>query len=497
MARRDECLAVVLFIIIFLGSFTLGGDMMTPAKAAKLDEVLTLYHKAGQLNGVVLVGEEGKVTYKQAFGCRNLEKKMANQGDTQFYIYEMTKPFTAVLILQLVEEGKLKLAGNISDYLPYYRKDTGQGVTIHHLLTETHGLRGLNVLELPPTLSCSVREFVVTYLSGDRESGAVGKFKDSGLTGYTLLGACIEAVTGKTYRQVLKERILGPLKMKNSGFIGGHRPHPNRAVPYRQTFFYEAQRLRHFFDFQCNGCSSMAAAAGDLFDFLGALIADRLISKESRESMFKPHVPAWEGHSAGYGWFLKRLKLAGLDTEKAFFVQGGGECSSILYSPDDHVSIVLLNNIGGVDVIGIETAIMRILYGLPVDLPKQSIVKSLLKTFVKDGLAGTLEQYRRLSARHSRSYDFGEGELIQLGRKILTLGKKDEAAAIIKLNLQSYPQSWQTYYNLGRVLIIKGDKEAAVENFRQALELNPRRSREEWGAYIKTQRILAALKRKD
>src|SRR6185503_16536500 len=108
--------------------------------AAKIQEVLALAHKYQQFNGSALVAENGKVVYKGAFGFANMEWNIRNTPDTKFRLGSITKQFTATVILQLVEQGKIKLDGKLSDYLPDYRKDVGEKVTIHHLLTHTSGI---------------------------------------------------------------------------------------------------------------------------------------------------------------------------------------------------------------------------------------------------------------------------------------------------------------------------------------------------------------------
>jgi CubicO group peptidase (beta-lactamase class C family) len=109
-------------------------------KAAKIQEVLALANKYGQFNGAALVSENGKVIYKSAFGMANMEWGIPNTSDTKFRLGSITKQFTAMLTLQLVQQGKIKLDAKISDYLPDYRPDIGQKVTVHHLLTHTSGI---------------------------------------------------------------------------------------------------------------------------------------------------------------------------------------------------------------------------------------------------------------------------------------------------------------------------------------------------------------------
>ncbi len=110
-------------------------------KAKRIDELITLYHKYGQFNGVILVAERGQVVYERAFGQANLEWGIPNTLDTKFEIASMTKPMTALIIMQLVEEGKIRLDRKVSDYVPYYPRETGTKITVDHLLNHTSGLQ--------------------------------------------------------------------------------------------------------------------------------------------------------------------------------------------------------------------------------------------------------------------------------------------------------------------------------------------------------------------
>src|SRR6266513_5336418 len=207
-------------------------------KAHKIDELLTLYHKYGQFNGAALVADNGKVIYEKGLGLANMEWNIPNGPDTKFRLGSITKQFTATLILQLVEQGKIKLDGKLSDYLPDYRKDTGAKVTIHNLLSHTSGVPSYT--SLPGFFSnvsrnpFAVNDFIKKYASGDLEFEPGTRFVYS-YSGYFLLGAIIEKVTGKPYEQVLKENIFDPLGMKNSGYDHWETILSKRAIGYTQN----------------------------------------------------------------------------------------------------------------------------------------------------------------------------------------------------------------------------------------------------------------------
>jgi CubicO group peptidase (beta-lactamase class C family) len=182
----------------------------------------------------VLVADGGKVIYKKGFGMANMEWEIPNQTDTKFRIGSVTKQFTATLVLQLTEEGKIKLDGKITDYLPDYRKDTGDKVTIHHLLNHTSGIPSYTGLpgffQNESRNPYGVKEFVKKFASGDLEFEPGSKFSYNN-SGYFLLGAIIEQVTGKPYARVLQERIFDPLGMKDTGY-DDDAPLPIRRVRF-------------------------------------------------------------------------------------------------------------------------------------------------------------------------------------------------------------------------------------------------------------------------
>ena len=109
-------------------------------KVEQIEELLSTYEEYGKFNGSVLVSDQGKVIYKKGFGLANMEWDIPNQPNTKHRLGSITKQFTAMLILQLVAEGKLDLKEPITKYLLDYPKATGDIITTHHLLTHTSGI---------------------------------------------------------------------------------------------------------------------------------------------------------------------------------------------------------------------------------------------------------------------------------------------------------------------------------------------------------------------
>jgi CubicO group peptidase (beta-lactamase class C family) len=128
-------------LLVFLpwGACAAGSDE-TSGKAARIDALVSRYEEYEYLNGAVLVAEHGKVVYDKGVGYANMESHTPNTPHTKFGIASITKQFAAVLVVQQVAEGKLRLGAKITEYLPRYRKDTGERMTIEQPLHHTSGL---------------------------------------------------------------------------------------------------------------------------------------------------------------------------------------------------------------------------------------------------------------------------------------------------------------------------------------------------------------------
>ena len=227
-----------LFLLVILVLPAAGGDN-SEQLASRIDQIVQAHSGAGDFSGVVLVARRGQVLYRHAFGLANREWNVPNDLDTRFEIGSMTKQFTAMLILQLVNEDKIRLEGHVSDYLPYYREDTGNQITIRQLLSHTSGVPSFTslpgFLDGPESRThYGVQEFVKKYCSGHLEFVPGTKF-DYSNSGYFLLGAVLEQVSGKSYEDLLQQRIFGPLGMKNSGYAHTESFIPHRAAGYERT----------------------------------------------------------------------------------------------------------------------------------------------------------------------------------------------------------------------------------------------------------------------
>lgn len=446
-------------------------------KPAKIEGLMKLYAEYGQFNGSILVAEHGKVIYKKGFGLANMEWDIPNQSDTKFRLGSITKQFTSMLILQLVQQGKLRLDGKISDYLPDYPKKTGDKITIHQLLTHTSGIFGYT--ELPNFFRDISRDpyspeaFLKMFSDSALlfEPGSRFSYSNSG---YYILGVIIEKVTGKPYEQVLQENILSPVNMKNTGY-----DHYGMILKKRASG-YEKDGLKYlnaaYLDMSLPySAGALYSTVEDLYLWDQVLYTDKLLSEKSRDLLFKKYVPAF-GASYGYGWVIGNVPV-GHSNDSVMMIGHGGGINGfntlITRIPSTQDLIVLLNNTGAAGLNNISKAITGILYDKPYDMPKRSIAYKVLDEIMQNGIESGLKTYNDLKVNHLDTYALLENEMNNVGYRLLGEKKVKEAIEIFKLNVDAFPKSANVYDSLAEAYMVNGDKELAIKNYQKSVELNP------------------------
>jgi CubicO group peptidase (beta-lactamase class C family) len=300
----------VLVTLFFLGATSPPAGQTPPSdKTQRIDKVVSHYQRLGYFNGAILVADGGKVIYPQGVGDANLESHTPNTPRTRFGIASITKQFTALLVLEQAAKGKILLQGKVSDYLPWYRKDTGTRMTIEQLLHHTSGLPpDFDSPEFSPAPEAAHRyehqEFAEKFCQPQVTSEPSTRWEYSNC-GYNLLGLILEHVTGMPFDTLLHQRILDPLHMQDSGMdrndltrLGGATGYLRHAGP-RYTFGPYLDRIHGF------SSGSMHSTAEDLYQWNPALSSESFLSKDLREEIFAPGLHDW-----AYGWFVTKIPQA-------------------------------------------------------------------------------------------------------------------------------------------------------------------------------------------
>lgn len=379
----------VLFLSIPLFSGCAFGlsDPPAPRPSARLAEVET-YVRAVVRDGdppsvSVAVVDHDRLVYERAFGLADGPRQIAATPDTTYRWFSVTKLFTAVAILQLVEDGRVQLDAPVARYLPMVKEVYGAhagSITIERLLSHSSGVGdvGNDIVSWVHVAGPHPKE--LDLLRGqlaahaDFDDRHVGEGYYSNL-GYILLGGVIEAVTGHSYTDVVKTKILDPLGMTKTGFyyddgrfsraarhaVGSH---PNDLMGFAASLTLDAGIVRECNDqrYWFNGFhpnqsapSGLIGPSSDALRFARALLqkgeleGQRILTPQSVAAMARPRsvvvdspVGKLEGFSFGYAWFV------GKDPQgRRVLVHGGSGMaftSMMMLWPDEERAVFVAAN---------------------------------------------------------------------------------------------------------------------------------------------------------
>ncbi|MFW6160982.1 MAG: serine hydrolase domain-containing protein, partial [Acidobacteriota bacterium] len=313
-----------------------------PAKApvnefeAKVVEYLNAHVELRTFNGSVLIAKNGQILFSRGFGMANFELDVPNTPKTKFRLGSVTKQFTAMLIMQLEEKGKLSVDDPLAKYIPDY--PNGNKITIHHLLTHTSGVpsfTGFPEYKEIQVQPLSLEEIIALFKEKplEFEPGAKHAYSNSG---YILLGFILEEVSGKPYDLLLRENIFDPLGMNDSGYDWNKLILKHRASGYsidKGEFVNDSYIDMHI----PHAAGALYSTVEDLYTWDRALYTERLLTRDSLDKMFTPFLENY-----AYGWGVGELY-----GRKRISHGGGinGFVSNISRFPDDDACIVILSNL--------------------------------------------------------------------------------------------------------------------------------------------------------
>jgi CubicO group peptidase (beta-lactamase class C family) len=466
--KKSALLTVLFCLLLSIPTFA-------KSKSRQIDELISKYNDYRYFYGSALVADDYKIILTKGYGLANREWNIANSPDSKFRIGSITKQFTSMLIMQLVAEGKIKLDGKITDYLPYYRKDTGDKITIEMLLTHTSGIPSYtsrkDFRDKVSKMFYKPDDFVKECCSGDLEFEPGSKFLYNN-SGYFILGAIIEKVAGKSYEQILISNILEPLGMTDTGYDWPQTIITNRAAGYDKTItgFKNSDYLDMSLPY---AAGSLYSTVQDLFIWDKALASDTLLPRKYMDEMFTGRVDNPGGQYA-FGWGVQKTKIA--DKEYRVLSHGGGinGFNTINYIiPDKGQVVILFSNAGGAPLNEMTEKIISILNGGTAMPPKQSLTLQVYQTIAKQGIEPAVKQFPEWM-KDNTHYTLVEREMNQLGYEYLENHKTAEALAVLKMNVDAFPKSYNVYDSYAEALLAAGDKEGAISNYKQSLALNPR-----------------------
>jgi CubicO group peptidase (beta-lactamase class C family) len=332
-----------LALLVVLGALVACNNSDKP-KPEQIDTILQDHFDDHEFVGSVVVADKGQIIYSKSFGKADAASNIDNTDSTRFMIGSLSKPFTAVLILRLVDQKRVAVEDRLDKYFTL-SNDTTASVTIHQLLTHTSGLKEFINEDPAPDIS--------KQLSSTSFKSGPGERFEYNNSGFVLLKTIAEKVTGKSYQELMTTEIFNVAGMTSSG-VARNSNFSDLATGYADAGQSKTSPIS--FPVQnVDGAGSIYSTTHDMYKFDRALYTDQLISQEMRSKMFSQQVP----ETYGYGWFTR--ERGGI--WDVYFHQGNvpGFTSFVSRRIERDQFTILLSNAENLDLDDIENEIARAL----------------------------------------------------------------------------------------------------------------------------------------
>ncbi len=341
------CLVIAVAFHPFAASAqTTPAPVAAPAlTAAQIDAAIGQYYKPNEPGAVVLVAKNGKTIFRKAYGLADAAKGTPMTADMQLRLGSITKQFTSTAILMLVDEGKIKLDDDITRFFPDYPTH-GKRITVEHLLNHTSGIAsytGKPAFAVHMMEDIGVTAMVDSFKNDplDFEPGTRYKYNNSG---YFLLGAIIEKVSGQAYADFLEQRIFKPLGMNDTAYDGKEHGKAVRAAGHSRgaSGFVPSTAVSMT---QPYAAGALVSTVDDLARWDAAVTAGKLLKPATWQRAFtKATLADGKRPDYGYGWGIGTLR--GVPS-----IEHGGAINGFnayaVRIPSEQVYVVVLRNTDG------------------------------------------------------------------------------------------------------------------------------------------------------
>jgi CubicO group peptidase (beta-lactamase class C family) len=438
-----------------------------------------------QIPGLQLaVIRDGKMIKNAYYGSANLEHAIKTTNETIFSINSITKAFVGVAIMQLVEDGKLKLSDPLSLHLDSLPVDW-QKITLTQVLSHTSGLPDILDAE-EQVMGHGVEQVALEQVKKLPMDFKTGERFGYNQTGYVLLGKIITKLSGQHFTKFIEDRQFKIAGMKLTRFGDSYDMIPNYAGAYTMTRQIGDSFVRNSspgvaymqFPVFFRTAAGIQSTATDMANYIIALTTGKLLKQQNSLATLWTPVQLNNGKIAGFNQLTNGYALGWPTVTRnehpAVAPVGGGRSAFFIY-PKDKLSIVVLSNLMGAnpdrfidEIAGYYIPDMRETngFGLP------PAVKTLRAELLKVGFNNTARALANLK-QTDPTINFDETELNAWGYQLLKQEKLSEALAIFKLNVDLYPKSANVYDSLAEVLEIAGHKNEALLHYKKSLSLDP------------------------
>jgi len=458
---------ILLAVLITFGQWILAQNEVF---SEKIKENIKSRVDNGVNTGIVVgvITPEGTSFY--SYGVKSLKTKEPVDEYSIFEIGSISKTFTGILLADEVVNGKLNLNDPLQNLLPEgisAPTRNGDSIKLVNLANHTSSLPRTpdNFTRTNPgnpyadLTKKQVYEFVDTYeLPFDIGS----KFIYSNL-GMGLLGNVLAAKNKTNYEDLMIRKIAEPLEMENTRIVLTPAMEKELAKGHKMGVEVENWDLPAL-----AGAGAILSNAVDMLKYLAANMGiNKSVLYPAMQLSHKPSGSLIGGMSIGLGWVNQTV-----EGEEIVWHNGGtgGYMTFAGFTKDGEKGVVVLSNTSampddiGIHILNPKSALLN---------PKPSVAIKLHNIVKEDGINAAVEAYAELKRNHLKEYDFASPELNRLGYQYLSEGKKKEALAIFKLNLEAFPDDWNTNDSYAEALLENKQKEKAIKYYKKSVELNP------------------------
>ena len=315
-------------------------------QAQQIDQLFSSAAADGKFGGNVLVVRGGATIYEQSFGQADKARHISNSAASRFSVASVSKPFTAIAVLKLVQQGKLHLEDRLDHTFPELNGAVVAGVTISQLLSHTSGIEEVVARHLD-------RPLIADDLKTATLASRKGQFQYSN-SGYMVLRLVMEKVSGQSYGQLLDRFIFRPAGMRNSGLLGSGTAPAGLSLSYKMVEseipMVSAIPMEVF-----GGAGTVFSTTGDLVLFDRALRNGKLLGPVLQDAMTSGHTPSGNW---GYGWARdERNGKIWLSHQGDY----NGYHAVLIRQPASRDLIVILSNLDTTSISALQKRILEIL----------------------------------------------------------------------------------------------------------------------------------------
>ncbi|MCO5949183.1 serine hydrolase [Mucilaginibacter flavidus] len=437
------------------------------ALGTRIDSLVEKAVNLQLFSGNVLVANNGRVIYDKSFGKADYENNTPNTVNTQFQIGSITKDFTKVMILQLVEQNKLRLTDTLGALLSGFPPRLN-GITVQQLLMHKSGLGSYT--DGPPfgedadeIARIKTIADILPYIKREPLSFKPGTDALYSNSGFVLLAAIIEKVTGESYHQALKEQILDKVGMVQTGFNSYVKPEPGKATGYLSNASgpLQSNTEMHIIG---GGDGGIYSTTLDMLAFVNSMLhGNRLLTNDSKQIAFTN--PFSKAPGSTWAEFAKTGKIA---------LAGGAPGLSALWSANmetQNVVIVLSNfDEGTAEALGMRiSAILNNKPVPPLHLPPAKYLYQVINT--KGGKY--FEENYKAEMQNSAMDPGNDMVLLDVGQQLLAKNEFDKAISLYKVYTLLFPKIVIAWNDLGDAYLKNNNKADAKKSYQQALIVRP------------------------